>query len=102
MDLFDGDLKYKMFYLWHEMNITCPQADALFEQHKTLELGEEPSWGSRNIKEMQIIQALCRPACYMLKHMDGVGFYNDNEIDLTSLPLNTLGEPASVADYYYW
>src|SRR5271170_4370905 len=34
----------KWLYLWHEINISCPKADEMFQLNKSIELGEEAPW----------------------------------------------------------
>lgn len=66
---------------WWEATISSPEADAAFEENKTLELGDEPTWTPDTLSKMHVASALYLPACEMLKQMDGVGFLNRNGIE---------------------
>ena len=94
-------LGYKMFYIWHEVSISCPEADAMFEQDKDIELGEEASWDTKKLSEIHTIQALYLPACEMLKRMDGIGFYNDNGMDARAVQ-SAYEVEKQPAEYYFW
>jgi hypothetical protein len=59
-----------------ELDITCPLLDEKLDVNTTLENGEEASWHADEVTGL--VENLIRPACHMLKQMDGVGFYNDN------------------------
>lgn len=93
---------YKWLYLWHEVSISCPEADEMFEQNKSIELGEETSWDSKKLQDVNTVQSLYLPACEMLKQMDSVGFYNDNEIDAESNHSASVTEQLPDAEYFFW
>jgi hypothetical protein len=95
------DYPYKWLYLWHEISISCPRADDLFEQNKTLELGEEAAWDSKKLSEVHTLQSLYLPACEMLQQIDGVGFYNDNEVDAETIQCMSRYEEEA-EPYYFW
>ena len=103
IDPFQGQ-KYNMLFLWHEVGISCPEADEMFDENKKIELGEEASWNPRKLAEINALQSLYRPACEMLKQMDGVGFYNDNEIDAEAVLRAAAGSQreAEKKAYYFW
>lgn len=102
LDPFQGQ-KYNMLYLWHEASISCPEADEIFEQNKNIELGEEARWNSKDLTDIGAMQCLYQPACEMLKQMDGVGFYNDNEIDAEAvLRASRTQSQAEKKPYYFW
>jgi len=63
-------------YSWYETSISCPPIDSALKVSQTLEIGEEASWTSEEVSDF--VENLIRPACQMLKQMDGVGYYNDN------------------------
>jgi hypothetical protein len=94
--------RYKWFYLWHEVSISCPKADEMFEQNNSVELGEETSWDSKKLSEIHAAQSLCLPACAMLKQMDGVGFYNDNNIDVEHILGASEAQQEPPVPYFFW
>lgn len=61
---------------WYEVDITCPDIDEALENNELLSVGEEAAWNSEEIGKL--VDNIVRPACQMLRRMDGVGFYNDN------------------------
>lgn len=93
---------YKHFFLWHEVSISCPSADEIFEQNKTLELGEEASWTAERLSAVGAVSSLYRPACQMVKQMDGVGFYNNNEMSVQTDPSYSFAETVTAPPYYFW
>ena len=96
------DLSYKWNYLWQEVSISCPKADHILEQNKTLELGEETSWTPEKLSAVDTLPSLYLPACEMIKQMDGVGFYNNNEIPILATPAHSLAEFQAPPEYYFW
>ena len=91
---------HKWFYIWHEVSISCPDADKLFEQNKIVELGEEAPWDFEKLSNINAIQSLYIPACEMLKQMDGVGFYNDNGAEASSA--RNAQRFKKETPYYFW
>lgn len=71
----------------------------MFKQN--LVLGEEPSWTPEKLSEVNAAQSMYLPACEMLKQMDGVGFYNDNEVDVKAAERQEPSEPES-GPYFFW
>ena len=67
---------------WHEVSISSNKADELFEQNKKLELGDEASWTPESLSKVDAAQAMYLPACEMIKKMDGVGYWNENGVDV--------------------
>ena len=99
-----GTVGHIWIYNWHEASITCPKADEMFEQNKSLELGDEASWTPEKLSNVAAAQSLYLPACEMLKQMDGVGFYNENGIDGQNVQgLVTSTVPGIVEQpWYFW
>ena len=93
---------YKHLFLWHEVNISCPKADKIFEENKTLALGEVASWTSETVATVDAVQSLCIPACEMLKQMDGIGFYNNNEISIQPARNSSTTQAETAPPYYFW
>lgn len=93
---------YKHLFLWHEVSISCPKADEIFELNKTLELGEEASWTAERLSTVDAVSSLYLPACEMVKHMDGVGFYNDNGMSVQTVPCSSFAETVTGPPHYFW
>jgi hypothetical protein len=93
------DFGFKHLFLWHEVAISAPEITSLLQENIALELGEEASWNAEQLSAATL-QSVVLPACEMVKQMDGVGFYNHNEIN-PSIPVAPTkqkeGEP-----YSYW
>ncbi|TAQ83636.1 hypothetical protein B7494_g8040 [Chlorociboria aeruginascens] len=66
--------------VWHEISITSVPGNAFFEQNKNLESGDEVGWTVKDLTNHDVAASLYKPACIMLKHMDGVGFHNNNHV----------------------
>jgi hypothetical protein len=65
---------------WHEVNISSVRAKEVLEANTKLELGEEADW---DLSQPNIYL----PALEMLKQMDGIGWWNNNGIDIRNRPL---------------
>lgn len=63
---------------WFEASISSTKAEQYFEQNKALEIGEETTWRKQDFQNHDVLAALYRPACAMIRQMDGVGYFNDN------------------------
>lgn len=63
---------------WFEASVSSTKGEELLRQNLTLELGEETAWRVQDFKKEEVLPALYRPACAMIKKMDGVGAYNEN------------------------
>ena len=95
--------QYKWLYLWHEVSISCPKANEMFEQNKSIELGDEAPWTPETLSNIDAVQSMYLPACEMLKQMDGVGFYNDNAIDTQPVQSSAAAaETEPPQPYYFW
>ena len=65
--------------MWYEISLTSPVAQRVLEENVNLEFGEETTWTEEDFDErVRILKSLCVPANYIVKKMDGMGFYNDN------------------------
>jgi len=86
---------------WHEVRISSIEADKIFEENETLEFGDEASWTPEILSTKHVAGTLCRPACEMLKQMDGIGFWNDNGIedDKAAPPAEKKPKPVP---YQFW
>jgi len=63
---------------WFEVSILSTKAEQYFEQNKGLEIREETPWRKQDFQNHDLLAALYRPACAMIRQMDGVGYFNDN------------------------
>ena len=61
---------------WYEVGITCPTIDQILQSNQSLSLGDEADWQPDDLSNFA--ENIFRPACQMLKQMDGIGFYNNN------------------------
>jgi hypothetical protein len=69
---------------WYEVGVMSTAAEAAFMGNETLEFGEESSWTEEGLQNAGVFSAICLPACEMVKKMDGVGYYNDNGVQVAS------------------
>lgn len=86
---------------WHEVSISSIIAVNEFEENKILEFGDEASWTPESLSRQNVAEAMYRPACEMLKQMDGIGYWNDNGIedDQAAPPAEWKPEPV---EYKFW
>ena len=86
---------------WHEVSISSTKATRDFEGNKTLLFGDETSWTPESLSKQDVAGSMYRPACEMLKQMDGIGFWNDNGIedDKAAPPVEKQPEPVK---YQFW
>jgi len=82
---------------WHEVNISSARAEEVLKANTELELGEEASWDLSKIKAAEHIYL---PALEMLKQMDGIGWWNENGIDIRNRPLPPPQQPQQ--PYVFW
>jgi hypothetical protein len=99
-----GTVGHVWLYNWHEVSVTCPKADEIFEQNKSVELGDEAPWTPEEFSNVDAIQSLYLPACEILKQVDGVGFYNDNDIDAQATQTYVASTVPEAAEqpWYFW
>lgn len=65
--------------MWYEMNITSTEAQEAFKENINLEFGEETEWNENLLlKTGVVMKDMCEPANYLIKKMDGIGYYNNN------------------------
>lgn len=88
--------------VWHEVSISSVEADSLYEQNKTLELGDETGWTLEDLSKIDAANALLLPGCEMLKQMDGIGYYNDNGVDPSIRPQQLFGEVEPEPPRFQW
>ncbi|KAI0419176.1 hypothetical protein F5X98DRAFT_385034 [Xylaria grammica] len=64
--------------LWYEAVLKSDTFSMAFEQNEKLEFGEEVRWTTEELVKTGAVWELIRTAAFMVKKMDGVGFWNDN------------------------
>jgi hypothetical protein len=97
-----ADFGYKHLFLWHEVSISCPMADEILEQNKTLELGEEAFWTPEMLLNVDAVPSIYLPACIMVKQMDGIGFYNNNEMTVQTAQSSSVAGTETAPPWYFW
>lgn len=89
-----GDLN-----IWHEASISNVKLNEQLKQNTILELGDEAVWTPEKLEELGAVTAMYLPACEMLKQMDGVGYYNDNAINVQE---TSASESSPPKPYIFW
>jgi len=92
---------YDKVDFWHEVSISSVKADEEFKKNVELDLGDEADWTHESLSQLQCARAMYLPACEMLKKMDGVGFWNDNGVDVSKALLPEDSQQKAV-DYKFW
>ncbi|GAP82526.1 hypothetical protein SAMD00023353_0100730 [Rosellinia necatrix] len=64
--------------VWYEVSLKSDILSTAFEENAKLELGNEVKWTTEDLLKSGAIEELIRKAAYMVKNMDGVGYWNDN------------------------
>ena len=85
--------------VWHEVSISSAKVDEQLQKNKNLEFGDEAKWSPEMLNELNAANAICLPACEMLKKMNGVGIHNDNGVNLPDPSTNKVSPPIKP---YYW
>ncbi|KAK6081739.1 hypothetical protein SCUP234_04514 [Seiridium cupressi] len=78
-DLGKPDAGY--FPTWFEAYITPTKADQEFAQNRELVFAEETTWTSESLKDAGTIDDMLDCAAATVKHMDGIGYWVDNQQD---------------------
>ena len=52
--------------------------EKVLRENEKLDFGEQTDWKNEDIIEKNVGTNLCTMACTIIKHIDGMGFYNDN------------------------
>ena len=82
---------------WYEAAITSNAVEEAFEENMNLEIAQEARWTPSSLLTEDAnkgLRDLLNPACDMIKSMDGIGYYNDNELTTGYF----ANPPGSVAD----
>jgi hypothetical protein len=69
---------------WYEVGISSTVAQEAFKENESLEIGEEASWTAEKLEHTGVFSVLCLTACKMIKRIDGIGFHNDNGVQLVA------------------
>jgi hypothetical protein len=71
--------------LWYEVSVVSTEAETIFEENKSLKLGEITQWTVETLRERNVLNGIYEPALHMIKQMDRVG---GNEYDSSRYPPN--------------
>ena len=63
---------------WYEASISSIKAEEVLQENVGLELGEQTSWSTDELKRLGAFKAVCEPAIRMVRQMDKVGNTNEN------------------------
>ncbi|KAI1068248.1 hypothetical protein LB507_004847 [Fusarium sp. FIESC RH6] len=63
---------------WYEASISSIKAEDVLQENVGLELGEQTSWSTDEMKRLGAFKAVCEPAIRMVRQMDKVGNTNEN------------------------
>lgn len=64
---------------WYQLSIMSPAIDVLLRPNEELEFGDVTELRLDDLAKT-VVADLCRPACEVVRNIDGVGFYNNNNI----------------------
>jgi hypothetical protein len=65
--------------MWYEASLKSDTITTAFQQNRELELGNEVKWTAKDLVKSGAVDELVRKAANMVKKMDGVGYFNDNQ-----------------------
>lgn len=80
--------------MWYEVSISSTGIDELLEKNKFLEIGHTVEWTLEDLQKLNGSIQMLQPACQMLVQMNGVGFYNSNDIKFQSKDDDVAPAPA--------
>lgn len=66
---------------WYEVSLQSKKVNEALQQNRDLELGEVVDWSPKELQEAGAFDELVRSAIEVVKHIDGVGYWGDNEQD---------------------
>ncbi|RYP16787.1 hypothetical protein DL765_004900 [Monosporascus sp. GIB2] len=67
--------------MWIEASIHSNMVAEAFEENESLEVGDEAKWSAEELSESGVFDDLIRTATQMVKQMDGVGYWSNNNQD---------------------
>lgn len=76
-----GNAQAGYFPSWFEANITSRKAEQILKENQGLGFAEEATWTPEVLQESGAIDDLIVSAAQTVKHMDGVGFWVNNQQD---------------------
>lgn len=74
----DDDRKKGVFKGWYEVSVSSTRMEELLQQNETLAPGEEAEWTMEQLEQERVFEDIYRPACQIVKRMDGVGVECNN------------------------
>jgi hypothetical protein len=94
--------------LWYEMSVSSVAVEESLHENSTVELGKETAWTERTLAgKGTILSDICLPANFLVKRLDGMGFYNSNWNELPqslyeadNAPVNTRSTTRQ--PFMYW
>lgn len=93
----DDDRKKGVFKGWYEASVSSARMEELLQQNETLEPGNEVEWTLEQLEQEGVFEDIYRPACHIVKRMDGVGVQVDNGMPDRRIPRTP--QPHSVYQY---
>ncbi|RFN53040.1 hypothetical protein FIE12Z_2623 [Fusarium flagelliforme] len=72
------DIDHGQIGQWYEASISSIKAEDVLQENVGLELGEQTSWSTDELKRHGAFKAVCEPAIRMVRQMDKVGNSNEN------------------------
>ncbi|RKF76626.1 hypothetical protein GcM1_225001 [Golovinomyces cichoracearum] len=88
--------------LWYEVAISSKRIDDALSKYQGLELGELPDWQTKSLESSFSPRSIYRPACWMLRTLDGIGNHNDNGLEIGKYSPTRSNLHQSSASVYYW
>ncbi|XDG09229.1 hypothetical protein ABKA04_008844 [Annulohypoxylon sp. FPYF3050] len=66
---------------WYEVSLQSKKVNEALQQNRDLELGEVVDWSPKELQEAGAFDELVRSAIEVVKNIDGVGYWGDNDQD---------------------
>ena len=66
------------FTCWYEVSLSSAKVMERFQQNQHIQLGQETSWTSQDLKKEGVYKSLYLPACAIIREMDNIGAKNRN------------------------
>ncbi|ROW11564.1 hypothetical protein VMCG_01472 [Cytospora schulzeri] len=91
------DRKKGVFNGWYEASVSSARMEGLLQQNEALVPGDEVEWTLEQLEKEGVFEDMYRPACQIVRRMDGVGVKCDNGMLPRELPMT----PQSQFIYQY-
>lgn len=98
-----------IFPVFYEACIKSTVAERAFMENKTLDFADEAGWTAKDLKAANVFRDLITSATDLVKQMDGIGFWCDNQQAMLheKPPMSTAearqrAEDQSGGQYNYW